>query len=70
MCSIVFFYFQNKICNTYRDLHTRIILNNVLKVTFGIVENVRIVGSETFHIPKSLPSGPLHEIDEIFMSMT
>ena len=26
--------------NTYRDLHTRIILNNVLKVTLDIVENV------------------------------
>ena len=26
--------------NTYRDLHTRIILNNVLKVTLDNVENV------------------------------
>ena len=36
MCNI----FLNKIYNTYRDLHTRIILNNVLKVTLYIVENV------------------------------
>ena len=28
-----FLKFKNKIYNTYRDLHTRIILNNVLKIT-------------------------------------
>ena len=40
MCSIVFFLiFKNKIYNTYYDLHTRIILNNVLKITIDIVEN-------------------------------
>ena len=33
MCSILFFNFLNKIYNTYRDLHTLIILNNVLKIT-------------------------------------
>ena len=38
MCSIVFNFFLNKIYNTYRDLQTRIILNNVLKVTLDIVE--------------------------------
>ena len=37
-----FFKFLNKIYNTYRDLHTRIILNNVLKVTLDIVENVSL----------------------------
>ena len=40
MCSIVFLIFKNKIYNTYRDLHTRLILNNALKVTLDIVENV------------------------------
>ena len=40
MCSIVFLTFKNKIYNTYRDLHTRIKLNTVLKVTLDIVENV------------------------------
>ena len=35
-----FFNFLNKIYNTYRDLHTRVILNNLLKVTLDIVENV------------------------------
>ena len=40
MCSIVFLNFLNKIYNTYRDLHTRIILNSVLKVTLDIVENL------------------------------
>ena len=35
-----FLIFLNKIYNTYRDLHTRLILNNVLKVTLDIVENV------------------------------
>ena len=39
MCSIVFYFF-NKIYNTYRDLHTRVILNNVSKVTLDIAENV------------------------------
>ena len=41
----------------YRDLYTRIILNNALKVTLDIVENfffsneqLCIVDSETFHI--------------------
>ena len=38
MCSIVF-NFLNNIFNTYLDVHTRIILNNVLKVTLHIVEN-------------------------------
>ena len=34
MCSIiVFLIFLNKIYNTYRDIHKRIILNNVLKFT-------------------------------------
>ena len=33
------FIFKNKFDNTYRDLHTLIILNNVLKVTLDIVEN-------------------------------
>ena len=33
------FIFLNKIYNTYSDPHTRIILNNVLKVTLDIVEN-------------------------------
>ena len=33
MCSIIVFNFFNKIYNTYRDLHIRIILNNVLKIT-------------------------------------
>ena len=28
----------NKMYNMYHDLHTRIILNNVLKVTLDIVE--------------------------------
>ena len=37
MCSIVF-NFLNNIFNTYLDVHTRIILNNVLKVTLDIVE--------------------------------
>ena len=35
MCSIIvflFFIFFYKIYNTYHDLHTRIILNNVLKL--------------------------------------
>ena len=40
MGTIVFLIFLNKIYNTYRDLHTRIILNNVLKVTLDIVEKV------------------------------
>ena len=35
-----FLIFLNAIYNTYRDLHARIILNNELKVTLGIVENV------------------------------
>ena len=39
MCSIVFLIFFNKIYDTYRDLHMRIILNNALKVTLDIVEN-------------------------------
>ena len=41
MCSIIVF--LNKIYNTYRDLHMRIILNNVLKLLLimqSIVENV------------------------------
>ena len=38
MCSIIVF--LNKMYNTYRDLHTRIVLNNVLKVTLDILENV------------------------------
>ena len=33
MCSIIVLYFLNKMYNTYRDLLTRIILNNVLKIT-------------------------------------
>ena len=36
MCSIVFFDFFNEICHMYRDLHTRIILNNVLKATLDM----------------------------------
>ena len=40
MRSIVFLIFKNNIYNTYRDLHTRVILNNVLKVTLDNVENV------------------------------
>ena len=41
MCSIFYFFiFLNKIYNTYRDLQTRIILNNVLKATLDIVKNV------------------------------
>ena len=48
MCSIiVFLNFKNKIYNTYHDLHTRIILNNVLKVTLDIVENVFFFFSRT-----------------------
>ena len=35
-----FFIFLNKMYNTCRDLHSRIILINVLKVTLDIVEYV------------------------------
>ena len=35
MCSIIVFNFFNKIY-MYRDLHTRIISNNVLKITLDI----------------------------------
>ena len=31
MCSNIVFLFLNKIYNTYRDLHTRIMLNNLFK---------------------------------------
>ena len=34
MCSIIVFsFFKNIMYNTYRDLHTHILLNNVLKIT-------------------------------------
>ena len=42
MCSTVSLIFKNNIYITYRDLNTLIILNNVLKVTLDIVENVFI----------------------------
>ena len=38
--AILLFFLIKKNYNTYRDLNTRIILNNVLKVTLDIVENV------------------------------
>ena len=42
MCSIIdFLNFLNKIYNTYRDLHTRIILNNVLKLLL-IMQHITI----------------------------
>ena len=46
MCSIILFFliFKNKIYNTYRDLHTRIILNNVLKIT---VDNAKYTNCHT-----------------------
>ena len=41
MCSIIIFLiFLNKIYNMYRYLHMHIMLNNVLKVTLDIAENV------------------------------
>ena len=46
MCSIVFLIFKNKMYNTYLDLNRRIILNNVLKVTLDIVENVFFLPNE------------------------
>ena len=36
MCSIIVFFY--KIYYTFRDLHTRVILSNILKVTLDVVE--------------------------------
>ena len=47
MCKYCFFFnFLKLNYSTYRDLNMRIILNNVLKVTLDIVENVFVFERE------------------------